>query len=308
MGRVSRAVLPHQNRRDLCSQPADDLILGVDDIPVLLQLAGLGLITVHGSLVPLPLDEAAATPGLRRKSHRTTILAGVKYLTALAVFTCPEWTLGSIATHARSQRSLRRHGMLVVTLRGTADPFLATVAGWGAGMPTSKTRNDGRDDGYFRWLHFGNWLAGANDSEGRDDAYWPAVIEDLKALHDECGPWDAVFISGDIALDGSNEADYERATELLDSLRGDLRAIGSDTVILTVPGRHDLFPKGSRPIERAESLFDVETMRRMLQRPDKSGRVSDRITALFSKYQAWSETLTRGSAYGEGPFKVSSRI
>ncbi len=68
---------------------------------------------------------------------------------------------------------------------------------------------------------------------------------DLAQLHDESGPWDAVFITGDLAWAG--EADeYQRVSEQLAEFLQDLSELGSSPVVLTVPGNHDVQkPRGA---------------------------------------------------------------
>jgi hypothetical protein len=168
-------------------------------------------------------------------------------------------------------------------------------------MSASKKNSRTRDDGTFRWLHFGNWLA-EDDTTGRTDAArWCALLDDLEELRQDCGPWDAVFITGEIVRDASLAASYQRATEEIESLLESLRASGSDPVILTVPGECDLWSKAVPRIGLHELMTDVEAVRRRLQVPEKSSRLKVAINAFFSRYRDWSETLPRPMRYREGP-------
>ena len=44
-----RAVLAHQQHGDAAGEPADDLVGGIDDVPLLLDFAGLGHVGFHDS-------------------------------------------------------------------------------------------------------------------------------------------------------------------------------------------------------------------------------------------------------------------
>jgi hypothetical protein len=155
-------------------------------------------------------------------------------------------------------------------------------------LPTINSK--ARDDRYFRWLHFGNLLATKGEPDGPRTAKWKALVEDLKAIHDDCGPWDAIFITGDIAF----RAAYERATERLVWLSEELRAIGSTPVVLTVPGMVD-----QQLFLSSKGLSVVRTLQNWVWEP-KKGRTPDGIKELFADYQAWSATLARPPAYAEG--------
>ena len=50
VGGVGRAVLAHQDRRDLRGEPADDHVGRVDHVPLLGQFPRLRLITLHGGI------------------------------------------------------------------------------------------------------------------------------------------------------------------------------------------------------------------------------------------------------------------
>jgi small GTP-binding protein len=72
---------------------------------------------------------------------------------------------------------------------------------------------------------------------------WPeyrqAFEKDLRRLHDGTGPWDLVFISGDLTQTGS-QREFNFLTSALESFWVYLRSLGSDPVLLAVPGNHDL--------------------------------------------------------------------
>jgi hypothetical protein len=49
MWRVLRAVLAHQQPGDAGSEPANDLVRGIDNVPLLFDFAGLGHVRFHDS-------------------------------------------------------------------------------------------------------------------------------------------------------------------------------------------------------------------------------------------------------------------
>ncbi len=94
----------------------------------------------------------------------------------------------------------------------------------------------------FNWLHLKDLHQGMN-AQGW---LWPTVREDfyrdLQLLHDKSGPWDMVLFTGDLANKGKDE-EYNALDELLEGLWEHLKKLGSQPVLLPIPGNHDL----SRP-------------------------------------------------------------
>lgn len=91
----------------------------------------------------------------------------------------------------------------------------------------------------FSWLHLTDLHLGMKGS----DHLWPNVREaffrDLDELHGKCGPWDAVFFTGDFVQKGARK-EYERLDEVLGELWGHLKMLGSEPLLYAVPGNHDL--------------------------------------------------------------------
>ncbi|UQA55667.1 metallophosphoesterase [Polyangium aurulentum] len=61
---------------------------------------------------------------------------------------------------------------------------------------------------------------------------------DLRALHAEAGPWDFVAITGDVTASGLPK-EFAVVDTFLEWLRGFLGGLGSNPVVLAVPGNHD---------------------------------------------------------------------
>jgi hypothetical protein len=99
----------------------------------------------------------------------------------------------------------------------------------------------------FRWLHLTDFHLGMT----QQGHLWPNVREafltDLAAIHDITGPWDAVLFTGDLVQSGSRD-EFNRLDDMLGGWWREFRTLGSDPVLLAVPGNHDLMrpsPKNS---------------------------------------------------------------
>ncbi len=107
----------------------------------------------------------------------------------------------------------------------------------------------------FGWLHLSDLHWGMT-GQGH---LWPNIreqfLDDLKNLHERCGPWQAVFFTGDFVQRGT-EAEFQRLDEVLGELWGILRKVGSDPVLLGVPGNHDLCRPPRSPAVKVLSRWD----------------------------------------------------
>jgi predicted MPP superfamily phosphohydrolase len=74
-------------------------------------------------------------------------------------------------------------------------------------------------------------------------------FEDLKKLHDKCGPWDLVLFTGDLTQRGSAE-EFQKVDELLQQLWEYFQQLGSSPILLAVPGNHDLV----RPAQKTAAV------------------------------------------------------
>jgi hypothetical protein len=150
----------------------------------------------------------------------------------------------------------------------------------------------------FNWLHFGNWLAPSMEDRAAKSRRWKALCEDLALLHDESGPWDAVFMTGDIARSG-NLDHYESVSEELRDLLEKLSKLGSSPVVLTVPGPADAQNSTQAAIEfllemLESKTYDIESMRFLLSNQNDFGRdFQRRILTAFEPYDQWSRETTQ---------------
>ncbi len=138
------------------------------------------------------------------------------------------------------------------------------------------------------WLHLTDLHRGITDQ----DHLWPNVendfYEDLELLHRLSGPWDLVLFTGDLTQRGS-EAEFQSLDRLLSSLAARLRSLGSDPVLLAVPGNHDLIRPAEPLSPAAEVLsqwaYHPRAQRAFWSQADSPYRAL--INEVFRPYSAW---------------------
>ncbi|NTX33487.1 metallophosphoesterase [Myxococcus sp. CA033] len=90
----------------------------------------------------------------------------------------------------------------------------------------------------LNWLHFSDLHIGTRGSRLLQPEYRDALEKDLRKLYARTGPWDLVFISGDLTKSGS-EREFELVRSTLDSLWKFFNSLGSNPTLLAVPGNHE---------------------------------------------------------------------
>jgi hypothetical protein len=72
---------------------------------------------------------------------------------------------------------------------------------------------------------------------------WPNVeqqfFRDMAVLHEKSGPWDFLIFSGDLVQTGAAK-EFQRLDYTLKRIYEKINSLGSDPVLLSVPGNHDL--------------------------------------------------------------------
>ena len=151
----------------------------------------------------------------------------------------------------------------------------------------------------FGWLHLTDLHV------GQRHWLWPRMEEtffrDLDRLHSASGPWDLVFFTGDLVQTGS-ESEFQTLDQLLDRLWLRLRSLGSNPVLLAVPGNHDLV----RPSALGSDLgdladwYDQPSVRsRFWQDSTSDSRCL--VNRAFENYMIWwRRTLFRPPGVAEG--------
>lgn len=94
----------------------------------------------------------------------------------------------------------------------------------------------------FRWLHFSDLHVGMKGLDQLWARFGTVLADDLKITHRRTGGIDLVIFSGDLVQKGSAE-EFAQFDSIMDRILDQLRQLGSDPKIVTVPGNHDL----SRP-------------------------------------------------------------
>ena len=145
----------------------------------------------------------------------------------------------------------------------------------------------------FSWLHLTDFHYGLTGQ----DCLWPNLrepfLDSLAALHERCGPWDAVFFTGDLVQSGES-AQFERLqTEVLDPLWQKLSELGSgNAVLLAVPGNHDLYRPNPRDDDpAAERLLEQDGFERIKDKfwNQPGGSYRRVIGHVFAAYREWWE-------------------
>src|ERR1039458_4089290 len=137
------------------------------------------------------------------------------------------------------------------------------------------------------WLHLSDLHRGTSFQ----GTLWPNVEQqffaDLVQLHATCGPWHILFFSGDLVQKGS-PAEYRKLNETLGRLYRKLNSLGSNPVLVTVPGNHDLVrpPADDPAIERLSLWQDDDSVSREFWAEGKSkGRVL--VKKALRNYTSW---------------------
>lgn len=154
-----------------------------------------------------------------------------------------------------------------------------------------------KDAARFSWLHLTDLHVGL-----RAGAYlWPnvrdlAVLPDLERLHKRCGPWNAVFFTGDLTQQGSKK-EFEKFNQQLAELQDHLRKLGSDPVILAVPGNHDLVrpSEGVGTLALAHQWNDDAKLRERFwnETNPRPGGLRKGVATAFSKWTSWWRTCIK---------------
>lgn len=108
-----------------------------------------------------------------------------------------------------------------------------------AAIPEPEPHPHPQTQGCFSWLHLTDLHRGMSQQSYLWQNIRQIFFNDLRKLHDKCGPWDLVLFTGDLTQRGSKE-EFEQLDELLEELWEKLRQLGSSPYLLAVPGNHDL--------------------------------------------------------------------
>lgn len=152
----------------------------------------------------------------------------------------------------------------------------------------------------FGWLHLTDLHRGMRNQGWMWPTIREALYRDLAELHEICGPWDAVFFTGDLTQRGSAE-EFRALDDTLADLWALLRELGSDPALIAVPGNHDLV--------RPARLGAVHRMlTRWPQQPESHAELWDpaseyrqALEEVFEPYRDWWQRRARARFRRAGP-------
>lgn len=97
-----------------------------------------------------------------------------------------------------------------------------------------------------RWLHLSDLHHGDELLAEQTPELWNEFLRDLVEVHELSGPWDLVFVSGDLTREGS-ASNFASLSRTLEALLSHLAELGSNPHLVVVPGPHDALQLSSRP-------------------------------------------------------------
>jgi hypothetical protein len=139
------------------------------------------------------------------------------------------------------------------------------------------------------WLHLTDLHWGLPEQHHLWGNVERIFFEDLAKIHERCGPWHVIFFTGDLIQRGSSE-EFKRLDDLLERLYRRLRPLGSNPMLISVPGNHDIQrPSKTRPEVRLLTQWKSQTAVReeFWENPDCSYR--SLIHEALSNYMNWSD-------------------
>ena len=154
----------------------------------------------------------------------------------------------------------------------------------------------------FSWLHLTDLHLGMAEQV----AFMPAIrdrfFEDLKRLHEKCGPWDFVLFTGDLTQRASSE-EFKKVDEFLAKLWDLFGELGSgNPALLAVPGNHDLVrPRPREPevmVLRNDWATDRELRSEFWTEPES--RYRNTVNNAFANYAEWWKRLTHKPPVQQG--------
>lgn len=141
----------------------------------------------------------------------------------------------------------------------------------------------------FSWLHFTDLHVGMTGSSYLYPNVEEILFDDLSKQHDKSGPWDAIFFTGDLVQKGL-EKEYDEFDNKLKRLLDRLKNLGSNPVLLAIPGNHDLVrPDPDSALITALSTWGTNTKIRetFWMKGDSDFRKG--VSAAFSNWTKWSQ-------------------
>lgn len=128
----------------------------------------------------------------------------------------------------------------------------------------------------------------------RQGTLWPSIrdkfYEDLRKYHSVSGPWHLLLFTGDLTQRGASE-EFDGVDKILGEILAELRKLGSEPLVLAVPGNHDLV----RPRPQDEPHL-LSTLKRWGEDPEvdeliwkEDSTASLLLKTAFQNFVQWSD-------------------
>jgi hypothetical protein len=124
-----------------------------------------------------------------------------------------------------------------------------------------------------------------------DSFLWPnirdAFFKDLSVIHERSGPWHAVFFTGDLVQSGS-APEFQKLDQVLNDIWASIRELGSEPLLFTVPGNHDLArPNLKEPAVRLLSKWNDNDEIHEEFWNDENSEYRKIVDGAFANYTNW---------------------
>lgn len=100
----------------------------------------------------------------------------------------------------------------------------------------------------INWLHLTDLHRGMASQSSLWSNIESEFFDDLTRMHDKCGSLDMILFSGDLTQRGIKQ-EFEKLNETLSKLYKHLASLGSEPILLTIPGNHDLIRPSTNKAE-----------------------------------------------------------
>ena len=142
----------------------------------------------------------------------------------------------------------------------------------------------------FNWLHLTDLHFGVSGQP----PLWPnikhAFFDDLARTHERTGPWHVVLFSGDLVQQGSRDEFQKLEEQVLAPLWKQMKQLGSEPQLLSVPGNHDLVrPDSKKPTAALRQLLRKDGFQEISDEllGDPTGEYRQIIDKAFANYAEW---------------------
>jgi hypothetical protein len=139
------------------------------------------------------------------------------------------------------------------------------------------------------WLHLTDFHIGHSAVQPLLANVKAEFFEDLAWLHDQSGPWDILFFTGDLTQKGSAD-EFSLLDDFLLELMKHLARLGSKPLLLPVPGNHDLVrPATDARVSALKTWDRDQDVRSAFWRSGSEYQAL--VKQAFDNYLTWSRQL-----------------